>query len=105
MLNLNWLLNPFDKNIFFDDVWQKRPKVLTTERDDYFEKLFNNGKLERVLEFGQPHPPSIHLASATSNEKAQMPFYPDGQLDLDKLRKLYLQDETMILNKIEDFDP
>jgi bifunctional lysine-specific demethylase and histidyl-hydroxylase NO66 len=105
MFDLNWLLAPFDKNSFFNDVWQKKPQVLASGRDGYFETLFGSVNMERALEFSQPRPPSIRLSSSGSNEKAQVPFCPNGRLDMDKLRKLYLQGQTVILNLVEDFDP
>lgn len=105
MFDLNWLMYPFDKKIFFNDIWQKEPKVLATEREGYFELLFGGKALENILEFSQPQPPSIRLASANSSEKMQVPFSPNGRLDLDKLRKHYLNGQTTILNSVEDFDP
>jgi ribosomal protein L16 Arg81 hydroxylase len=103
MLDLDWLLKPYDKNAFFDEVWQKKPKVLATGRAGYFESLFSKRAVERIIEFSQPQPPSVRLAS--SNERVEVPFSPNGRINMDQIRKLYLQGQTVILNSVENFDP
>jgi len=105
MLDLGWLLDPFSKDTFFSDIWQKKPMVLATGRDAHLSGLFSGSAMERAIEFSQPRPPTIRLASAASNEKAQVPYAANGRLDMDRLRKLYLNGQTVILNTVEDFDP
>lgn len=105
MLNFDWLLRPYDKQCFFDEVWQKTPKMLATGRPGYFETFFNECAVERIIEFAQPKPPSIRLASAATKEKAEVPMSPDGRINIDRLRKLHLQGQTIILHSVEGFDP
>src|SRR5215207_8017837 len=105
MLGIDWLLSPYDKNVFFEEIWQKRPEVLATGRAGYFEGVFSKEEVERIIEFAQPRPPLIKLSSASSDDWAEVPFSPNGRIDIDRLRKLYLQGETVILNKVEDFSP
>jgi ribosomal protein L16 Arg81 hydroxylase len=105
MLDLEWLLSPFDKGRFFDEVWQKKPEVIATARHGHLTGLFDKEALERVLEYSQPKPPSVRLASAASEQGAEVPFSPNGRINMDRLRKLYLEGYTVILNSVEDFDP
>lgn len=105
MLDLSWLLEPFDKETFYREVWQKKPMVLATGRNGHLQELFSGEAMERAIEFGQPRPPAIRLSAASSNEKAQVPYGSNGRVDFDKLRKLYLNGQTVILNTVEDFDP
>lgn len=105
MLNLDWLISPHDKSIFIEEVWQIKPKVLAAGRPGYFKHLFDKGRLERVIEFSQPSPPSIRIQSVASNEQMEMPFLPSGRIHIDQLRKLYLQGQTVVLNSVENFDP
>jgi lysine-specific demethylase/histidyl-hydroxylase NO66 len=105
MLGIDWLLSPYDKNVFFEEIWQKRPEVLATGRAGYFEGVFSKEEVERIIEFAQPRPPLIKLSSASSDDWTEVPFSPNGRIDIDQLRKLYLQGETVILRKVEDFSP
>ncbi|HSK70633.1 MAG TPA: cupin domain-containing protein [Pyrinomonadaceae bacterium] len=105
MLDLDWLLKPYDKNTFFDEVWQKKPEVLVTGRAGYFESLFSKRSVERIIEFAQPQPPTIRFAFAESDEQVEIPFSPNGRANIDRIRKLYLQGQTVILNSVENFDP
>ena len=74
MRDLNWLLKPYNKNTFFDEVWQKKPEVLATGRAGYFEAFFDKRSVEQIIEFSQPQPPSIRLASASSNGRVDVPL-------------------------------
>lgn len=105
LLGLDWLFSPYDKNVFFEEDWQTKPKVLATGRAGYFECLFDKRAVERIIEFSQPHPPSIRVHSAASKERVEVPFLPNGRINIDQLRKLYLQGQTIVLNSVEDFDP
>lgn len=105
MLDLQWLLSPYDKKIFFDEVWQKKPMVLATGRPGYFESLFSKQAVERIIEFAQPHPPSIRLVSAKSSDRVEVPLSPNGRINIDRIRKLYLGGQTVIINSVENFDP
>src|SRR5215204_2736291 len=105
MLGIDWLLSPYDKNVFFEEIWQKRPEALATGRAGYFEGVFSKEEVERIIEFAQPRPPLIKLSSASSDDWTEVPFSPNGRIDIDQLRKLYLQGETVILRKVEDFSP
>jgi hypothetical protein len=105
MLGIDWLFSPYDKNVFFEEIWQKRPEVLATGRAGYFEGVFSKEEVERIIEFAQLRPPLIKLGSASSDEWTEVPFSPNGRIDIDQLRKIYLQGDTVILNKVEDFSP
>ena len=104
MLGIDWLLSPYDKNVFFEEIWQKRPEVLATGRAGYFEGVFSKEEVEQILEFAQPWS-SIRFASASSNERAAVPYSPNGRIDIDQVRKLYLQGQSVILEAVEDFSP
>jgi ribosomal protein L16 Arg81 hydroxylase len=105
LLDLDWLLRPHDKNVFLNEVWQRRPQVLATGRAGYFETLFSKRAVERIIEFSQPRSLSLRLASAASNERIETPLSPNGRINVDQMRKLYLKGQTVVLNSVEDFDP
>lgn len=105
MLDLEWLLAPCDRTAFFEDVWQKQPKLLASGRPGHFAGLFDKAALEHVIEFSQPHDPSLRLASASTNERVELPVAPNGRINVDQLRKHYLRGQTVILNSVEDFSP
>ena len=105
MLDLSWLLGMYSKDSFLTDIWQKKPKFFTTGREGYFADLFSGAAVEHAVEFSQPHPPSIRLASSRMNEKQQVPYGLDGRIDIDKLRKLYWSGQTVVLNMVENFHP
>ena len=50
MLGIDWLLSPYDKNVFFEEIWQKRPEVLATGRAGYFEGVFSKEEVERIID-------------------------------------------------------
>jgi ribosomal protein L16 Arg81 hydroxylase len=101
---MDWLLSPYDKNVFLEEIWQKRPEVLATGRPGYFEGVFCKEEVERIIEFAQPWQ-SIRLTSASSNKWTDVPFSPNGRIDIDQVRNLYLQGQSVILNKVENFSP
>ncbi|MGV3489800.1 MAG: cupin domain-containing protein [Devosia sp.] len=105
MFDLDWLLDPFGKKTFFDEIWQKRPQLLVRMQPGRFDGLFGRREVERIIEFGQPRPPSIRLASAANQEKVEVPFLSNGRINIDRIRKLYGSGQTIILNSVEDFDP
>jgi lysine-specific demethylase/histidyl-hydroxylase NO66 len=105
MLGLDWLLRPYDKNVFFEEIWQQRPEVLATGRAGHFEGVFSKEDVERIIEFAQPKPAFIRLSSASSDKRAEVPFSPNGRIDIDQLRNFYRQGQTVIVNKVEDFSP
>lgn len=105
MFNLDWLIAPFDKKIFIESIWQKTPQLLVTNYEKHFKEFFNKESLEKIIEFSQPQPPSLRFASSSTDEKAEVPYSLNGRIDVDRIRKLYLQGETLVLNSVEDFDP
>lgn len=105
MLDLAWLIQPFPTDAFLADVWQKEPRILSCGHALRLDGLFGFAALERAIEFGQPQPPTLRLACNTPGaQKAEVP-YTAGRIDIDKLRKLYLTGQTVILNSVQDFDP
>ncbi len=104
MFDFDWLIQPYSKQDFFENTWQKNAIQLASKRPHHFERFFSAHDLERTLEYGQPKPPSIRLASTTANEKVTPPYNSTGRLDIDKLRKYYLSGQTVIVNNVEDFD-
>ena len=105
MHDLAWLLSPFETARFFDHIWQQRPAMVATGRPTHFRALFSKAAVERILEFAQPQAPAVRVASAASQEKVEVPLSPNGRINVDQLRKLYLGGHTVILNSVEDFDP
>lgn len=106
MFNIEWLIYPCEKSHFFSEIWQKECSLLSSQRPDYFNELFDELDLERLLEYGQPKPPSIKFASHISDKKVVPTFdEKNGRLNIDELRKNYLQGQTIIVNSVENFDP
>lgn len=105
MYDFDWMLKPYRKETFYEEVWQKKPAVLASGRSGYFDHLFSKHAVERIIEFSQPVPPNIKLASASARSRASVPFSPNGRIDVDQLRKFYMKGSTVVLNELEDFDP
>lgn len=105
MLDLAWLLSPFDTNAFINEVWQKKPMLLATGRGGYFESIFSKQALERIIEFAQPQPPNIRFASVNASTHVEVPFSSNGRINIDLIRKYYLEGRSVIINMIENLDP
>jgi ribosomal protein L16 Arg81 hydroxylase len=105
MLDLEWLLSPYETKVFVNEVWQRKPKLLVTGRPGYFESLFSKQALERIIEFAQPQPPNIRLVSVKASARVEVPFSPNGRINIDRIRKLYVEGRTVIINAIENLDP
>jgi bifunctional lysine-specific demethylase and histidyl-hydroxylase NO66 len=105
MLDLDWLLHPAAADRFYESVWQTQPTMMATDRPGYFSGLFSKRAVERILEHSQPRHPSIRIASAAQDGSIELPLSPNGRINIDQLRKLYLKGNTLIINSIEDFDP
>lgn len=104
MRDLAWLIAPFDRAAFLEEIWQTAPRKLAQGRADRFQALFSTRSVERILEFSQPKPPSIRFADKAAEAPAAAPFNAGGRLDIEKIRKLYLAGRTLILNTVEDYD-
>lgn len=105
MLDLNWILSPFPKAHFFSDYWQLKPGLLVSKSNGIFEKIFDRKSVEHIIEFCQPKPPSIRISSTSNNGDPEIPFTPNGRINVDHVRKAYLGGQTIILNSVEDYDP
>jgi len=101
--SLEWLLAPFSVEDFAASVWQQRARLLTSHGPRHFETLFGFSEFERVMEYGQPRPPSIHLASSRASESTEVPFGSDGRLDMDRIRRYYADGHTIIINNVQNY--
>ncbi len=104
MREFSWLIHPFDRQTFFNEVWQREPRLLATGREADFAPLFNSASVEHILEFGQPQPPSVRFADQAAGGGVEVPFTAAGRIDMEQVRKEYLAGRTIILNKVENFD-
>jgi hypothetical protein len=104
MFNLEWLLSPVSVEKFRDEIWQRRSTIIASHRPHYFDQLFSFQELELVLEYSQPKPPRIRLASS-ANGQVEEPIGPDGRLDIDRIRRYFAEGYTIIVNGVEDFAP
>lgn len=104
MFNFDWFFEPFPKDEFFNTIWQKKPKLISHNRPDYFNQFFSSVAVENILEYCQPNPPTVRLVSNVSKEKRDVPFSPNGRLNLDKIRKSYARGYTVVINSVENFD-
>ena len=102
---LEWLLSPCSVEEFSTQVWQRRSQVLAQGRPDHFVALFGFRELEFVLEYGQPKPPSVRLASSRAPAPLEVPFGRGGRLDIDRIRRGFADGHTIIVNNVQDYTP
>lgn len=104
MHELSWLIHPFDRQTFLDEVWQREPRLLATGREADFAPLFNSASIEHILEFVQPAPPSVRFSDQAAGGTIEVPFTAAGRIDMEQVRREYLAGRTIILNMVENFD-
>jgi ribosomal protein L16 Arg81 hydroxylase len=104
MHDTSWLLGDCPLEQFADEFWQTRPGLIATGRTGHYAPLFGSAALEQVIEYGQPNSNSIRLASTVGPQRREVPRRADGRIDIAKLRKSYVEGETVVLNNVEDFD-
>jgi len=98
--DLGWLVAPLTIDEFVDNWWQQKPIHLTTGRGSF--PWFDSRQLEQLIEVAQPQPPSIRLA-AQGRDPLEVPFLPNGRLDLGAIRNAFLDGYTIIVNNVQRF--
>lgn len=105
MFDLEWMLWPCAKPMFFTEIWQQHADIVATKRPGYFDQLFSTKSVENIIEFSQPRMPSIRLACAKREQQHDVPLASNGRIHIDQLRKHYRDGSTIIINSVEDYDP
>ncbi|GAB1620842.1 hypothetical protein AAOGI_08920 [Agarivorans albus] len=102
--DFSWLIMPTCTQKFFSDFWQKKPSVLCSNRENHYQGLFDMGALESLIEYSQPKPPSIRIVKAQPKDEISVPYYPNGRINIDKVRQYYMNGYTVILNSVENYN-
>lgn len=100
---LEWLLSPLPVDEFVDDIWERKPHVIHRNDEDYYSDLFSGADLDAVLEFGRPRPPDLRVVSEGEGRSPDDYLQADGRLDLNELRKLYAEGNTIVINGLHRF--
>jgi ribosomal protein L16 Arg81 hydroxylase len=103
--SLERLLSPLSVEEFAADIWQRGARLLTSQGPRGFEGLFGFREFELVMEYGQPRPPSIRLASSRSSASVNIPFGREGRLEMDRIRRHFADGHTIIINNVQDYAP
>lgn len=103
LFDLEWLLGPLSVDDFENGIWQRRSALIASHPAEVMQRLFDFRELESVLEYGQPRPPSIRLASSRVDRQVDVPFNRNGRLDMDRIRRYFSEGHTIIVNSVHDF--
>ena len=100
---LAWLLSPLSVEAFIAESWEQKPQVVARDDPEYFKTLFRAADFELVLEFGQLRPPAIRVVSNGEGPTPDEYLQSDGRLDLNQLRKLYVEGHTIVVNGLQKY--
>lgn len=101
--DLGWLLAPLRIEEFLDEVWEQRPYVIQRDDSGYYKSLFSGADLDAVLEFGRPQPAELRVVSEGKWLRSDQYFQSDGRLDLNQLRRSYIEGYTIVIHGLHRF--
>jgi ribosomal protein L16 Arg81 hydroxylase len=99
------LIEPMGVDAFLERLWEKEPHHFAHGDRRRFDDVFSAAELDRVIEFGRPRPPEIRVVSLGENVKPSDFQQDDGRPDVNQLRRLFAEGNTIVLNGLDRFSP
>jgi ribosomal protein L16 Arg81 hydroxylase len=115
-MDLQWLLNPIEKQVFFDVYLEQKPLIIRRNQPDYFKSLLSISDLDDLM-FKVANPGRLDVAVVNASKKYQLTEYADvniignvqvkSSINLPKLLKLFSEDKaTIIINQaVNEWEP
>lgn len=95
--NLDWLIGPINKNLFFEKYWEKEPLWIDRKNDrDFFDQLINISNVDNIITTQHHQPFTIVL----NQQILPRPYYNQGE-DKEKIIEFFNSGGTLLLDNIE----
>ncbi len=94
--SLEWLIDPTDKQLFFESYWEKQPLIVNRNQPDYFSPLLTLDEIDRVITTLDRRYPDICLKNA-SRDVSGSEYTVGDSLDVAKVYRLFAEGSTITL--------
>src|SRR5260370_1281114 len=95
--SLEWLINPVNKEVFFESYWEKQPLVVKRNQRDYFNSLLSLDEVDRALTTLDRRYPDVILKNASQEVTAGDYVIGGDRLDIAKVYQLFGEGATITL--------
>src|SRR5258708_28689934 len=95
------LIAPFDAEIFFRDVWEQKPLLVSRQSPGYYAHLLSLSDLDDVLTKGNVKYPDIRLTTDKSPPASKEYTYGDGCIDPVAVCRLHSGGTTVIFDNMQ----
>ena len=102
--SLEWLIDPTEKQTFFEQYWEKRPLVVRRNQSDYFSGLLSLDDVDRAITTLNLTYPNITLKNA-DREVSSADYTVAGALDVVAVYQLFKQGSTVVLAFLDTLIP
>src|SRR5579864_1672991 len=103
--SLEWLINPVNRELFFERYWEKQPLVVKRNQPNYFSPLLSLDEVDRVLTTLDRRYPDVTLKNASREVTADDYVIHDDRLDIAKVYQLFGQGATITLAFLDNVVP
>jgi ribosomal protein L16 Arg81 hydroxylase len=95
--NLDWLIEPIDRDVFFNNYWEQKPLWIERKRNrNFFDKLINIKNVDHIITTTQHQPFTIVL----NQQILPRTYYQQGE-DKEKVLEFFNNGATILMDKIE----
>ncbi|MGH9438776.1 MAG: hypothetical protein ACRD22_13015, partial [Terriglobia bacterium] len=94
--SLEWLIDPTEKQIFFESYWEKQPLVVNRNQPDYFNPLLSLDEIDRVITTLDRRYPDICLKNA-NRDISGSEYTVGDSLDVAQVYRLFAEGSTITL--------
>ncbi len=102
--NLDWLLFPYNKELFSQDFFENHFLHITRSESSYYKDFINIEKLDELIGSRQFRFPSLRLTKA-GEELTSEKYSNDKNIDASLVQKYFLEGYTIILNALHEQFP
>lgn len=103
--DLEWLIDPVSREIFFQDYWEKQPLVINRDQPNYFDSLLSLNEVDRVLTTLDRRYPDVTLKNARRRLSDDEYTVAGDALDVAKVYQLFREGSTVTLAYLHSVIP
>lgn len=103
--SLKWLVSPIEKELFFEDYWEKQPLVVHRSQPDYFSSLLSLDEVDRAITTLDRRYPNTILKNA-AQDIGPGDYTVDGEtLDVARVYQLFAEGSTISMAFLDTVVP
>ena len=100
--SLEWMISPVNKQVFYEDYWEKKPLVVKRPNSDYFGSLLTLDEVDRVITTLGLRYPTITLKNADQAVTSEDYTVQGDLIDVAKVYQLFEHGSTITLAYLDN---